>query len=223
MSKAVIFDMDGVLIDTERYLVKYWCQAAQEAGFPMKYEQACLLRSLAGPYAQSLVQKLFGTEFDYFAVRKRRKELMAQHIEACGIQKKAGVDETLDALHAQGYLTAVATATDEQRTERYLKQVGIYEKFDRIICATMVEHGKPKPDIYLYAAKQWACDVKDCFAIEDSPNGVQAAVSAGIPTIMVPDLTRPDAHTEQIVYAVADSLPEILAYVEPDNFKINGH
>lgn len=219
MRKAVIFDMDGVLIDTEKYLVKYWCQAAQEAGFAMKREQAYLLRSLAGPYAQPLLQKLFGTDFDYYAIRNRRKELMAQHIEAHGIEKKEGVDETLDALRAQGYLTAVATATDEQRTEKYLKQIGIYDKFDHIICATMVEHGKPKPDIYLYAAQQLACDTGYCVAVEDSPNGVQSAVSAGIRAIMVPDLTRPDAQTEQLVYAVADSLPEILPYIARINFE----
>lgn len=214
MVKAIIFDMDGVLIDTEKWLNKYWCQAAGEAGYTMKPEDALAIRSLAGKYAAPYLQSILGVEFPYWSVRERRKELMREHIAKHGIEKKHGVDEILDYLKAHGVRTAVATATDPVRTRDYLTRIGIYDKFDRIICATMVENGKPKPDIYLYACEQMGEKPQDCVAVEDSPNGIRAAVDAGLRTIMVPDLTKPDAETAGLITAEADSLFDIILMME---------
>lgn len=216
MLKAVIFDMDGVLIDTEKYLVKYWCIAAREAGFDMKPEHGMLIRSLAGKYAGPLLQEIFGEEFDYSKIRARRKELMAAHIREHGVEIKPGAQEILAYLKEKGILTAVATATDEQRAERYLTEIGIRKYFDRVICATMVENGKPEPDVYLYAAGEIGCQPKDCIAVEDSPNGVKSAVSAGIPTIMVPDLTQPDQEIAKIIYKKADSLMDLIPLIKSE-------
>ena len=209
MVNAVIFDMDGVLIDTEKFLVKYWVQAGQEFGFDMKPEHGLMIRSLAGKYAGPLLQSIFGDNFDYAAVRQRRKDLMAAHIAEHGIEKKPYVDETLDALKEMGLKVAVATATDRDRAGRYLRQIGIYNKFDQIICADMVENGKPQPDIYLYASRQIGEKPEDCIAVEDSPNGVLAAYRAGLRTIMVPDLTPPDGNIEDKIFACAKTLEQI--------------
>ncbi len=206
--------MDGVLIDTEKWLNIYWRQAAAEAGFDMKEEHALAIRSLAGKYAAPYLQSIFGESFSYWTIRERRKELMKEHITKYGVDKKPGVDELLDYLKGQGILTAVATATDPVRAKDYLTRIGIYEKFDRIVCATMVENGKPKPDIYLYACEQIGCAPEECIAVEDSPNGVRAAVNAGIRTIMVPDLTKPDKETAEIIAAEADSLFDIILLLE---------
>ena len=216
MVKAVIFDMDGVLIDTEKWLVKYWCQAAREAGFPMEREHALSIRSLAGEYANTYLKGIFGENFSYWTIRERRKELMNAHLKEYGIERKPGVEEVLDYLHDKGINTAVATATDPERAKKYLTEIGIYDKFDKIICATMVEHGKPKPDIYLYACQQIGEKPEDCIAVEDSPNGVQSAVSAGLRTIMVPDLTEPDDKTASIIYAKAHSLYDMILLMEDD-------
>lgn len=210
--------MDGVLIDTEKWLNIYWRQAAAEAGYDMKPEHALSIRSLAGKYAAPYLQELLGEEFPYWTIRERRKELMKAHIEKNGIDKKPGVDEILDYLKGHGIITAVATATDPVRTKEYLTKLGIYEKFDRIVCATMVENGKPKPDIYLYACEQIGCKPDECLAVEDSPNGVRAAVDAGIRTIMVPDLTEPDEQTALIIAAKADSLYDIILLLEDGKF-----
>ncbi len=214
MVKAVIFDMDGVLIDTEKWLNIYWRQAASEAGYDMKEEHALAIRSLAGKYAAPYLQSIFGENFSYWTIRERRKELMKEHIAKHGIDKKPGVDEILDYLKAHGILTAVATTTDPVRTKDYLTRIGVYEKFDRIVCATMVENGKSKPDIYLYVCEQIGCAPEECIAVEDSPNGVRAAVDAGIRTIMVPDLTKPDKETAEIITAEADSLFDIILLLE---------
>lgn len=209
MVKAVIFDMDGVLIDTEKYLVKYWVQAGQEFGFDMRREHGLLIRSLAGKYAQPLLKEIFGPDFDYYAVRQRRKELMAAQLEQTGIEKKPFVDKTLAELKTMGIKVAVATATDEERAGRYLREIGIYDMFDKIICVNMVENGKPRPDIYLYACEQIGEAPGDCVAVEDSPNGVLSAVCAGLRTVMVPDLTQPEPDLMEIIYAKADHLGQI--------------
>lgn len=214
MVKAVIFDMDGVLIDTEKYLVKYWCQAAKEFGFDMKPEHGMLIRSLAGVYAEPLLKETLGEKFDYQTIRARRKELMAEQIEKNGIEKKPGADELLDYLRGKGILTAVATATDEERAHAYLSQIGLEDKFEKIICATMVEHGKPEPDVYLYAASQIGVKPEECIAVEDSPNGIRSAVSAGMKTIMVPDLSQPDEEIAKMLYAKADTLSDIINIIK---------
>lgn len=214
MVKAVIFDMDGVLIDTEKYLVKYWCQAAGEMGFEMKREHGLLIRSLAAKYAAPLLKDMFGQEFDYEKIRKRRKELMEEQLSKNGIEKKPGADKILDYLKEKGYKTAVATATDEERAGRYLREIGLYDKFDQVICASMVENGKPMPDIYLYACRELMEEPQNCIAIEDSPNGVLAAARAGLKTIMVPDLDQPGEDLERLLYGKADSLFDLIPLLE---------
>lgn len=202
--------MDGVLIDTEKHFLTCWQQAAAESGFPMTREQALLLRSLAAKYARPMLQEIFGSAFDYDAVRMRRKELMKDILKEQGIEKKKGVDELLLFLKNRGIKTAVATATDLSRTTEYLKQIGIYESFDAIICATMVENGKPAPDIYRYACEQIGEKPQECVAVEDSPNGVNAALAAQVNTIMVPDLTPPEETLVPRLLGVADSLLDII-------------
>lgn len=207
---AVIFDMDGVLLDTEKYLIRFWKEAAKEQGFDLQMEHLLMMRSFAAKYAAPLFQKLYGPEFDYMQIRERRKELMAQHLAVCGLEKKPGVDETLDILRERGYKLAVATATDEKRAYPYLEEIGIRDKFDKIVCASMVENGKPYPDIYLYACEQIGEKPQDCVAVEDSPNGLTSAYRAGCRVVMVPDLSEPDEELQKILTYKADTLMDLI-------------
>lgn len=214
MIKAVLFDMDGVLIDTEKYLTKFWQQAAAEAGLSLKIEDCYMFRSFASRFASVVFQEKYGKEYDYFAIRNRRNELMKAHIETNGIEIKPEVKETLWAIKQKGIQIAVVTATDEERTKSYLTEIGIYEWFDSVICATMVERGKPFPDVYLYACDRIGCTPKECMAVEDSPNGIQAASDAGCKTVMVPDLTQPDEDSKKRIIGVAQTLRGVLEYLD---------
>lgn len=208
--KAVIFDLDGTVIDTEKLLVKYWCMAANEFGFPMEREHALQLRSLARKYAEPLLKEWFGENCDYMTVRNRRMELMTAHIIENGLDVKAGIKELLVWLGENGYKRAVATATDLTRAGKYLTDVGLYDYFDCIISAHQVENGKPKPDVYIYAVNQLGLTPDECIAVEDSPNGVISASDAGCKTIMVPDLTEPDEELKKRLYAVCPKASDII-------------
>lgn len=209
MVKAVIFDMDGVLIDTEKHYNAAWCEAAHGAGFDFTREHALLLRSLDPKLASELMKELFGEGFDYFAIREVRRKLVAERLAKYGLEKKPGIDELLTFLHEKGIKTAVATATPIELTYQHLEKIGVKNQFDKIVSAKQVAHGKPAPDVYLYACEQIGEKPEDCIAVEDSPNGIKSAYAAGCKPVMVPDLTQPDEELVPMLYGVAKTLVDI--------------
>lgn len=214
---AVIFDMDGVLIDTEKHYNAAWCQAATEAGFPFTREHALLLRSCEAKEGEKLMQGIFGPSFDYYAIRERRRELVRERLAQYGLEKKPGVEETLRFLRAKGIKTAVATATALDITKSHLTTIGVCDLFDSIVSAKNVAHGKPEPDVYLYACEQIGERPQDCMAVEDSPNGIIAAYRAGLRTVMVPDLTQPDEELTKYLYACVNSLSDLCELVDKED------
>lgn len=209
MIQAVIFDMDGTLIDTEKFYRACWPKALAAFGHQMTDEQALTLRSLGRPFAIDQLKAWFGQDLDYYAVREKRKALVEECIAREGISLKPGAIQLLQALHRRGITAAIATATDLERTERYLKKVEIFEYFDKLISATMVKEGKPAPYIYRYACEQLNLPPEECIAVEDSPNGVLSAYRAGCKVVMVPDQTEPEEDLKKYLYARVDTLDEI--------------
>lgn len=215
MIKAVIFDMDGTLIDTEKYYRIFWPRALAAFGYQMTDEQALEMRSLGRPFAPMQLKAWFGEELDYYAVRDKRKELMEAELDKVGIACKAGAKEVLDFLRKREIITAIATATDLERTYKYLERVGLQDCFDKIISASMVKEGKPSPDIYRYACEQLKVSPEECLAVEDSPNGVKSAHAAGCKVVMVPDQTQPDENLKKFIDFCVPSLLGICSLVSP--------
>lgn len=204
--KAVIFDLDGTLIDTEKIYSKIWPVALKEMGIDMKWEHYLSMRSLGRPFAPAKMREWYGEDFDYDRARKIRKGYFDEYIKKNGIEKKPGAIELLTYLREKGIITAIATATDPERANEYMELTGLTGYFDRVISATMVKEGKPSPMVYEYACKELGLKPEECVAVEDAPNGILSAYRAGLNVIMVPDITGPEDYFKDYLYDCVENL-----------------
>lgn len=216
MVKGVIFDMDGLMLDTEKLLVRFWRQAAAEYGYSMTVKNVLDIRSLSRKYAVPQLCKIFGEQFEFDQVRERRIQLMNAYIDENGFEVKKGLFVLLSYLRDHSYKIAVATATDFERTSAYLKRIDAIEYFDEIVCGNMVKNGKPEPDIYIAATKSLGLETDECVALEDSPNGIISAYTAGCRVIMIPDLSQPDENVMSMLSAVYESLDNVIEFFEKE-------
>ena len=208
---GVLFDMDGVVLDTEKLYARFWAEAAQTLGYPMTYEQALGMRSLNSQAGQQKLESYFGPGVSRAQMRDKRVELMDAFVAENGIDPKPGIHELMDALKERGIKTAIATSSPMSRTTAYLSRLGLLEKFDCICSGHDVKQGKPAPDIYLHAAASVGIPPENCLAVEDSPAGIESAFRAGCMPVLVPDLDGSTEEMRKILFAEADSLLDLLA------------
>lgn len=212
--KGILFDMDGLILDTEKLYTHFWQEAANALGYPMTREQAIGMRSLNRDIGAAKLQSYFDRPIDYEAVRNKRIELMSAFIDREGVEAKPGIHELLTYLKEKGIKTAIATSSPIERTLQYLGSVGLENSFDELISGYMVEKGKPEPDIYLLAASKLGLKPNECLALEDSQSGLMSGSRAGCYPVMIPDQDEPNAQTEAILFARADSLKCIISLLK---------
>ena len=212
--KGAIFDMDGLMIDTEKLYLKFWIQSAKDFGYDMKPEHVYAIRSMARKYSIPTLKGFLGEDCPTEEIRAHRTELMAEYINEHGLEVKKGLFELLYYLKGREIKMAVATATPRSRTTEYLEKIGAAKFFSAVICGDMVETGKPDPDIYLTAARELGLPPEECAAFEDSPNGIKAAHAAGCHAIMIPDMTQPDDEIKPLLSAVYENLGLAVDYFE---------
>ena len=207
--KGVIFDMDGVLLNSEVLYQRFWLETLHFYGYPAKKEHILALRSLTGKNAELKLKSFFGDSLDYEKVKNKRIVLMDEYIRKNGVEIKKGADEILPYLKKKGIKIALATSSPYERAQEHLGMAGLFKYFDQCVCGGMVKNSKPQPDIYLLASEKLGLKPCECIAVEDSPNGVRSAVNAGCKTVMIPDLTPCTEDLEKDLFAICNDLTEI--------------
>jgi len=207
--KAVLFDMDGVLLDSEKIYIACWVKGAQSLGLDFTYEMALELRSLERTSARAKFKDWYGDEEWWQRVYDKRVEFMKKDMEEHPIELKPYAVETLKEIKTLGYQTALVTATDYDTAVTRVKDAGLYDYLDKIISAKNVPHGKPYPDPYIFACNELGVEPENTIAVEDSPNGIKSCSSAGCRAVMVPDLTEPDDEIKPLLFARVDNLSKL--------------
>lgn len=213
MIKGVLFDMDGVLFNTERIYVRCEYQVAKRLGMAMSKEYPT---TFCGMNAKNIIKKLkkdFGEELDAENYLQICRQETFAHIEKNGLEVMPHVKSSLVWLKENGIKIAVASSTKTQTVKKFLKMASLSQYFDAIVGGDQVKNGKPAPDIFVYAAKQLGLLPGQCAAVEDSHNGVRSAFAAGCVSIMVPDILPANDEMREKTAAILDDLsflPEFL-------------
>ena len=213
MKRAVLFDMDGVIFDSERAVLAVWREIAGEME----------LSGIDGVFVQCVgvnkqrTREIFceaypDLNFDEFDVRVRR--LFLSRYDKGRLPVKPGVREILAGLRERRIPLALASSTRTETVKRELEEAGFLGCFDTVIGGDLVTRSKPDPEIFLTAASRLGAEPADCFVIEDSFNGIRAASAGGFRPIMVPDMLPPDAEMEEKAELIAADLFEAWDYLQ---------
>ena len=211
--EAVVFDMDGVIFDSERAVMNCWLELAQ------KYD----IKDIEKPYfacvgttmtrTREIMLETYGEDFPYDEYAKESSLMYHEKYDGGKLPMKPGVMELLSYLKEKGKKIALASSTRRETVTNQLRWAGIIDYFDVIICGDMVARSKPAPDIFLKACQELGVSPENTYAIEDSYNGIRAAHAGQLRPIMVPDLLEADDEMRGMAECVCDNLNEVIDYL----------
>lgn len=211
--KAVVFDMDGIIFDSERLIIECWQVIADKYGVP-DIEAAC--RECLGVNAVETKEKFlnrYGRDFPYDAYKGEMSKLYHDNYDHGKLPLKVGVKELLQYLKEAGVKVALASSTRSVVVKQELADAGIIEYFQVIIGGDMVARSKPQPDIFLKACEELGVEPEEAFAIEDSYNGIRAAAAGKLRPLMVPDLMPPTEEMEQLAEKIFETLLDVKKFL----------
>ena len=212
--RAVIFDMDGLILDSEKIAFKCFKKVLSEYGYEMSESYYLTLIGTNSKGTKEAMLNRYGSWFPFEVIYEEVLNLIAKEIEENGVDLKAGVIELIDYLIECGYKIAVATSTHRSKAEKLLKLVNVKDKLNFIICGDDIVDSKPNPEIFLKAAQGLGVDPKECIVLEDSKAGIEAAFRAGMKGINIPDMKKPDSEMKDKAFKIFDSLLDVKKYIE---------
>jgi HAD superfamily hydrolase (TIGR01509 family) len=207
---AVIFDMDGLMLDTERVARRSWRRAMSDLGFVLEESTYLQIVGRTLHDAQVVMGNAYGPKFPFQQVYALRQAYYDADLLEQGVPVKPGLFDLLDYLDAHGVPKAVASSTFRKFAEYKLNGAGLLTRFEKIVCGDEVTHGKPAPDIFLQAARLLNIDAARCVVLEDSEAGIRAAYAAGMLPVMVPDLKQPVEEVSRLAFRVLPGLPDVI-------------
>lgn len=211
--EGVIFDMDGLLLDSERVALDLLAQAARSLDLPWQHEIGLQMVGLNAQDSNQVLIAAHGGDYPVAALREKFDVLYEDAIVQGEIPLKPFARELIHRLEALRIPMAVATSTRRPRAEAKLARANLMPHFKALACGDEITRGKPAPEIFELAASRLGVQPTRCLALEDSNPGVRGAVSANMQTVMVPDLLRPDADIRRIGVQVAESLRDVIAAI----------
>lgn len=214
MIKAIIFDMDGLMIDSERVTFECYQERLKDMNLTMDEE---FYKTLLGKPIKGIYQRfydVYGNDFPIENVIQDVHQLMAERFETEGVPVKKGLVELLHYLKDNNYKTIVATSSNRDRVDKILAQAKITEFFDDSICGDEVTKGKPNPEVFLKSCQKLGVNVDEAIVLEDSEAGIQASYDANIKVICIPDMKYPEKQYEKKTFKILKDLTEVTAYLK---------
>ncbi len=215
MITAAVFDMDGLMFDTERLVYQNWQKMMDERGYDYNLD---FFKTTVGK-RKNEVQRLyfdrFGDDFPYWELADLGKRIYTDRVKAEGVPIKKGLVELLSFLKERNIKIALATSTSRQTAEMNLEISDTAKFFDTLVCGNDVVNGKPHPEVFLTAAERLGANPRECAAYEDSINGIKSAYSAGMVTVMVPDYIAPTEEIMPMINFLCDDLAQSIEKLEP--------
>lgn len=211
--EAVLFDMDGLMVDTEPIYQKAWSEAAEEMGFSLNKEFFKKSQGRTNTDSEEILKELFDGRFDIAEFRERWKKKWYHTAQNDGIKIKNGLVELLERLKEKDIPFALATSSNQALMNLCLQITGLGKYFHTTVYGQEVSRGKPEPDIYLKAAQRLNTHPHNCLVLEDSVAGAQAGLAAGMQVIMIPDQTQPSIQLRKAILGVHTDLHQTLKYL----------
>jgi HAD superfamily hydrolase (TIGR01509 family) len=211
---AVVFDMDGVIFDSERATMLCWLELADKYGIKDMEKPYLACTGTNAAMTRQIMLDAYGEDFPYDEYAHEASRMYHERYDGGRLPMKSGVREILDFLKGSGKKIALASSTKKQKVITQLEDAGILNYFDEIITGDMVEKSKPEPDIFLLACEKIGVIPEHAYAIEDSYNGIRSAYRGGLRPIMVPDLLPADQEMKNIAEAVIDNLENVVLYLK---------
>lgn len=205
----IVFDMDGLMFDTERVFIDAWDYAGEKIGIGKAGYMVYKTLGMNIVASYNVLKEEFGDSYNQDELRKYTKEFLQKYYAENKVPVKKGLYSLLDFLKQINCKMAVASSSPRWEVEKHLKEANIYEYFTGIVCGDMVQNSKPDPEIYLKACELLEAKPSECYALEDSKNGLLSAYRAGCKPIMVPDLWQPDNEVLKVIVGKYNDLDEV--------------
>lgn len=217
MIKGAVFDMDGLMFDSERLVYEIWQSMLDEIGLEYNIDIYKNTVGLRADNTEKYYKSIYGKDFDYAALKAKSRQLFYERVERDGVPVKKGLFELLEYLKTQNIKISLATSTSSQTALKLLKMAKVYDYFDAFVCGDDVKNGKPHPEVFLTAAERLKLAPESCAAFEDSINGIKSASAAGMKTVMVPDFLQPTDEVLSLIDFICEDLSQAIKYIENEN------